>query len=417
MTKYLVVFLIVFTLCVTQAQALTVTAMRAGTHPDKMRLVIELDAIADFRVTTVDNPKRLVVDLPADHVDDRSSLELGRIGITDVRQETASGQTRLSFLLARPVKVLSAFMLPQGNGKPDRLVIDYRPSTHAEFIKAIPQILGTLTDRTPVASSGVLGVLSRGNVIPVVKPSRTAEPKDQAQPNTPVRQYTIVIDPGHGGKDPGAVAANKIYEKNITLAASHELKRQLESSGRYRILMTRSTDRFILLHDRVKFARQQKADLFISLHADMASEDARGLSVYTLSDTASDAQTEKLAARENKVDLLAGIDLSHQSKDVANILIDLAMRENMNQSRFFAGKVVGAMSSRNLDLLESPHRYAGFAVLKAADIPSILVEMGFLSNTTERRRLQDEAHRRKLMQGLVAGIDTYFAYLEKNRLD
>ncbi len=225
----------------------------------------------------------------------------------------------------------------------------------------------------------------------------------------------IVIDAGHGGDDPGAIGANGAKEKTVTLAAAKELKEKLESTGRYRVHLTRSTDKFIKLPDRVKIGRTQGADLFISLHADSIDKPGvSGASIYTLSNTASDAQTAKLAARENRADLIAGIDLSHEDKEVADILIDLTMRDTMNQSKFFANTVVKQAKSQGIKLLEKPHRFAGFAVLKAPDVPSVLIEMGFMSNRNEVSQLSSPAYRAKIVNAVAGGIDAYFAKVKKN---
>lgn len=412
------------------ALALTIQSIRGSAGPDKTRMVLELDDVADFRALVADGPARLIVELPATRVNDRAVVGLSRLGVSEVRQTQAGGLLRLEFILQYPVKVAQAFMLPRDGDKPDRLVIDYKRVGSVEFKSATSQTLGTLSGRSGGGDSspGFLGILTRPGKpvdagVALNDTSQGARNSTQDEPSrTPsvrLRRYTVVIDAGHGGKDPGAIGRGDVYEKNITLASAKELARLLEQSGRYKVIMTRTTDKFILLPERVKIARRAGADLFVSLHADMAVEnsDARGLSIYTLSDTASDAQTEKLAAAENKVDLLAGVDLSHEQEDVANILIDLAMRENMNQSRFFAGKIVKSMNTNGIDLLDRPHRYAGFAVLKAPDIPSVLVEMGFLSNPSETRRLQDSDYRRRLMQGLKVGIDGYFTHFEKNNIE
>jgi N-acetylmuramoyl-L-alanine amidase len=225
----------------------------------------------------------------------------------------------------------------------------------------------------------------------------------------------VVIDPGHGGQDPGALAAGGIYEKTVTLAAAKQLKQKLEESGRYQVFLTRDRDVFVKLGDRVKIARKHKADLFVSIHADSIDKsDVRGMSIYTLSNTASDSQTEKLAARENKADLIGGVDLSHEDKDVANILIDLVMRDTMNQSKFFANTIVTQMNKAGVKTLERPHRFAGFAVLKAADIPSVLIEIGFMSNPKEARALNSPEYRHKITKAIQAGVDAYFDKVQKN---
>jgi N-acetylmuramoyl-L-alanine amidase len=188
-----------------------------------------------------------------------------------------------------------------------------------------------------------------------------------------------------------------------------ELRRQLEATGRYRVALTRNSDEFLALRDRLALARAYDADLFISLHADSErSADVRGLSIYTLSETASDEEAAALASRENRADLIGGIDLSRERPQVASILIDLAQRETMNRSVAFARMVVAELS-REIDLLPTrPHRFAGFAVLRAPDVPAVLIELGYLSNRVEERRLQSVGYRRDLARGVVRAIDHYF---------
>ncbi|MBC7952171.1 MAG: N-acetylmuramoyl-L-alanine amidase [Rhodospirillaceae bacterium] len=237
------------------------------------------------------------------------------------------------------------------------------------------------------------------------------EPKALPADGKPV----VVIDPGHGGVDPGAIGVSGIYEKYITLAVARELKAQLEKSGHYKVFLTRDRDVFIRLRDRVAIARQYNADLFISLHADsVGNPQLKGLSVYTLSQNSSDSEAQALADKENKADLIAGIDLSHESADVANILIDLAQRETMNRSAGFAGGVVEEVG-REANLLGNTHRFAGFAVLKAPDVPSVLVEMGYLSNETEERSLRQPEHRVKLAKSISRAIDRFFVQGQKAR--
>jgi N-acetylmuramoyl-L-alanine amidase len=240
---------------------------------------------------------------------------------------------------------------------------------------------------------------------------------DMLGDNSVVRKPLIIIDPGHGGVDPGAHGINDTNEKNVTLALAKKLKATLESTGHYRVALTRDKDIFIKLRDRVTFARDREADLFISLHADSVGErsNVSGVSIYTLSEKASDAQTAKLAEQENKVDLIAGIDLSAEDQDVANILVDLAMRDTMNQSNFFANKVVEKLKANSVRLLDRPHRSAGFAVLKAPDIPSVLVETGFMSNQKEVTLLNSDSHREKLAKAITSAVETYFDQVRKNQ--
>ncbi|MFZ5791606.1 MAG: N-acetylmuramoyl-L-alanine amidase [Pseudomonadota bacterium] len=220
----------------------------------------------------------------------------------------------------------------------------------------------------------------------------------------------VMIDPGHGGADPGTIGTSGLYEKTLTLMMARELKRQLEATRRYRIQLTRDDDVFVPLRDRIAIARAAHADLFISLHADSHDNAAqRGATVYTLSETASDAEAAALAAKENKSDLIAGVDLSNENEVVTSILIDLAQRETKNQSARLAEYVVQEMA-RNTLLNRNTHRFAGFAVLKAPDVPSVLIELGYLSNAKDEKLLRTSSYRHKLGTALVRALDDYFRW-------
>jgi N-acetylmuramoyl-L-alanine amidase len=251
---------------------------------------------------------------------------------------------------------------------------------------------------------------------PVPAPQPQLQPESAGPKGLPADgKPVVVIDPGHGGVDPGATGVSGIYEKYITLAVARELKAQLEKNGRYKVFLTRDRDIFIRLRDRIAIARQYNADLFISLHADtVANPTMKGLSVYTLSQNSSDAEAQALADKENKADLIAGIDLSHESADVANILIDLAQRETMNRSAGFAGGVVDEVG-REVELLGNTHRFAGFAVLKAPDVPSVLIETGYLSNESEERNLRQPEYRTKLAKSVARAVDRFFLQGQKAR--
>jgi N-acetylmuramoyl-L-alanine amidase len=219
----------------------------------------------------------------------------------------------------------------------------------------------------------------------------------------------VALDPGHGGVDPGAISPHGIYEKNLTLPTARELARQLETTGRYRTLLTRRGDGFVSLRERVARARANHADMFLSIHADALPDSAmRGLSVYTLSDQASDRDTAALAIRENKDDFVGGVHLSRQPREIGAILLDLARRQTNNRSLMLARAIVEELG-RTVPLLETPHRAAGFAVLTAPDMPSALVELGCLSNPGDERLLCQHAHQQLLARGLARAIDDYFA--------
>ncbi|HEY4254425.1 MAG TPA: N-acetylmuramoyl-L-alanine amidase [Roseomonas sp.] len=217
----------------------------------------------------------------------------------------------------------------------------------------------------------------------------------------------VVIDPGHGGRDPGTIGASGIYEKRIVLATALELKRQLEAGRRCRVMMTRSRDVFIPLGGRVDFARRREAALFLSVHADSAPG-ARGASVYTLSDTASDPLAAGLARRENDADRAGGLRLPSVSPEVQRILISLMRQETRAGSARLARLAVEELGEETV-LLPNTHREASFVVLKAPEIPSALVELGFLSNSTDEAALKRPAHRARLARALVRTVHNFLA--------
>jgi N-acetylmuramoyl-L-alanine amidase len=240
--------------------------------------------------------------------------------------------------------------------------------------------------------------------------SAHAQPQSKARPrHSRTHPRLIALDPGHGGVDPGAISPHGIYEKNLTLPTARELALQLEATGRYRTVLTRRGDSFVPLRERVARARANHADLFLSIHADALPDTVmRGLSVYTLSDQASDRVAAALAIRENKDDFVGGVHLSRQPREIGAILLDLARRETNNRSLILARVIVDELG-RIVPLLDTPHRAAGFAVLTAPDMPSALVELGCLSNPADERLLRQRAYQQRLAHGLAHAIDDYFA--------
>src|SRR5438874_1798399 len=215
----------------------------------------------------------------------------------------------------------------------------------------------------------------------------------------------IALDPGHGGADPGAISPEGYYEKNLTLATARELARQLDATGRYRPILTRDGDRFVALRDRITRARAGHAELLLSIHADALPDSAmRGLSVYTLSDQASDRETAALAMRENRDGFIAGLRLPRKQRDIGAVLFDMARRQTNNRSLTLARAIVAELG-RAVPLLERPHRAAGFVVLTAPDTPSALVELGCLSNPADERLLTQRGYQQRLAQALVHAID------------
>lgn len=403
------------------AKALSIEDMRFGVHPDKIRLVLDLTENTPFKTFVLESPYRVVVDLPS------SSWNVGEINrprgsaITNVRFGAQNSNTsRLVIDVEKPVILRSAFVLPAAGEKKDRLVIDFVAVPQATFEKEKTRSFGKFESQSvlsaPPAQTLQPNTQAASQTIAMIKPPHKPNTQPKQKPLKEEEKPLIVIDPGHGGQDPGAIGKGNVLEKNVVLNTSKELKRQLEATGLYRVKLTRDTDKYIKLHRRVYMAREWGADLFISVHADSVEKgDAQGVSIYTLSNVASDAQTAKLAARENQADLIAGVDLSHEDKEVANILIDLAMRDTMNQSKFLANTMVTHMGARGLRLLKRPHRYAGFAVLKAPDIPSVLIEIGFMSNAREAAMLQTPEYQRKVAASITDGINGYFKKVKRNK--
>ncbi len=379
--------------------AAVATDVRVGLHSSVTRFVLDLSDRVSFDLFTLADPYRVVIDLP------EIKWELP-MNAAPVRKGVFSGfryglfrpgTSRLVLECNDPVAVNEVFVMKPLDEKGYRLVVDLVATSRNAFLSAIHGA------KRPVAANRLPSSPS---------PSLTFAPPPPRPKSSPVKRV-IVIDPGHGGDDPGAIGVSGIYEKNITLAAARDVRKELLRLGGYRVMLTRERDKFIRLRDRVAFGRDADADVFISLHADtMPNRQVRGASVYTLSERASDAEAAALAVQENKADLIDGVDLTHETSEVANILIDLAQRETMNRSAQFAELLVDELR-RETRLLRNTHRFAGFAVLKAPDVPSVLVELGFLSNRRDEKMLRSKVYRRKMAAAIARGIDRYLAGVEE----
>jgi N-acetylmuramoyl-L-alanine amidase len=377
-----------------QAQELRVTDMRIGVHSDKTRFVLELSADVEFKIIKLADPYRLVIDIP--ETDWRLAGGARPAGLIQGLRygQFSRGVSRLVLDVKGPVEVGKAFLILPASGKPYRLVIDLIKTDTAHYKAG-------LSRPSSRPAQGKAGPVPFKLMPPARKPAlKTAK-------------RIITLDPGHGGVDPGATGPRGVFEKIITLAVAREIKKRLEVRGKYKVVLTRSGDSFVRLRDRIAIARQAGAQLFISLHADaIRRKGVRGLSVYTLSEKASDKEAAELAEQENKADLIAGMDLSAESTEVTNILIDLAQRETMNSSARFAGNLVKQLRGVT-KLLRNSHRFAGFAVLKAPDVPSVLIEMGFLSNPKDAKALRQARFRAKLAGAIGRAVDNYFARIEQ----
>ena len=388
-----------------------ITDVRVGQLGEKTRFVFDLSNPVAFKVFALGDPYRVVIDLPevgwrlpARPLPTRTGLLVNmRYGLFK------PGTSRVVLDVAGPVAVGGAFLLEPSAAFGHRLVVDLLATSREAFVKQSRDLAARIAD-APRAPSSPAPAAAAPRLSMASPPPR--KPLRRPAALTP-RKRVIAIDPGHGGIDPGTVGVSGIYEKHITLSAAREIKKQLEQTGRYKVLLTRDRDIFIRLRERVSAAREGGAELFVSIHADaIKNKNIRGLSVYTLSERASDKEAAALAEKENKADLIAGIDLNGESPEVTNILIDLAQRESMNQSARFAAGLVKSLK-RETRMLRNTHRFAGFAVLKAPDVPSVLMELGFLSNRQDEKALRSKKYRAKLASALVRAVDGYFVRIEE----
>ena len=387
-TTLLALTLLSSSLVVAAAESATVAVkdIRLGVTAERTRLVLDLGAKVDFDIFLLDRPRRVVVDLPSlAWPTDQPTVD-GLVQKIRFGQFTAD-KSRLVIDAKGPVRVAKSFLLPPSSGLPHRLVIDLVKTGNKEFADQVAK------DRAAKRSAK--------KAAPAPTPF-TPKPRKQAN-SKPV----IVLDAGHGGVDPGALG-RKAREKSVTLNFTRELAKQLRKTGKYKVYLTRNRDIYIPLRQRVNIARKHNADLFISIHADaIKRNNVRGMSIYTLSETASDKEAAALAKKENQSDIIAGIDFADQPPEVANILIDLAQRETKNLSVKFANLVVDNARGKTR-LLDRTHRFAGFRVLKAPDVPSVLIELGFLTNRSDEKQLLSTAWRRKVAGALVNSVNGFF---------
>ena len=394
-----VVLFVCLLMNITNVFAITkVKDLRIGNQANGARIVFDLDKSVNYRVFVLDSPKRLVIDLDDAEIKNNYPAPKNQV-VQQTRVGKLDGNNKRVVLdLKRAAVVKKAFILPPQSDKPWRFVVDTEFAGDREFNNKAGQRNAITNDSKfePKESSE--------------KPSKSwfsfGNSSDKSGLKTE-RARIVVLDPGHGGKDPGAIGGSGTYEKNITLAMGKELQTILQKRG-YTVYLTRSNDIFIPLRQRIKIAQKYKADLFMSIHADSAqNRQATGLSVYTLSDTASDAEAAALAERENKADIIGGVDLGGNTKEVNDILISLSQTDTRNKSSKYATYLVKEMA-KSVKLVKNTHRFAGFAVLKAPDIPSALLEMGYLSNRTEEANLKRPAYRQKLANAAANAIDQYF---------
>ena len=363
------------------------------------RFVLDLDRTIQFRAFTLADPYRVVVDIPevsfrlpaGAGIAGRGLVKAFRYGLV------MPGGSRIVLDLTGPARIANSYVLDAANGQPPRLVLEFEEVDRTTFVQSLapesrPELKPAIADAT----------------------ASVAVPVEAAAPAKPVAgadsRPVIVIDAGHGGLDNGTQSSGE-SEKNLVLGFALALRDRIEKNGKYRVVMTRTDDTFIPLDDRVKIARNQSASLFVSIHADALPRgegDAQGATIYTLSDKASDTEAERLAEAENRADAIGGVNLTEEPTDVADILIDLVQRETRTFSNRFARLLMGEMKN-TVRMHKHPLKSAGFRVLKAPDIPSVLVELGYVSNKGDLEHLVSDSWRSRTVGSMAQAIDVFLA--------
>ena len=362
------------------------------------RFILDLDKAVQFRAFALADPYRVIVDLP--QVNFQLPAGVGGAGRGLVKAfrygVVMPGGSRIVFELTGPARIAKSYVLEAANGQPPRLVLEFEEVDRTAFVQSLaPENRPELRPAIAEANAAV---------------ARADAPA--APPSPPDKRPVIVIDPGHGGVDNGTQAGGgDIMEKNLVLGFGLALRDRIEKSGKYRVVMTRTDDTFIPLNERVKIARNESASLFVSIHADALPRgegDAQGATIYTLSDKASDSEAERLADTENKSDAIGGVSLADEPTEVADILIDLVQRETKTFSNRFARTLMGEMKT-TVRMHKHPLKSAGFRVLKAPDVPSVLVELGYVSNKGDLEHLVSENWRNRTVGSMAQAIDAFLA--------
>ncbi len=362
----------------------------------RTRFVAFLSKRVDFRIFSISDPYRIVVDLPETDIQVPSGTHRGLV-LSSRSGLLTQGKSRIVIDLAQPALVEKSELLPPENGLPARLIIELVKSTHRAFLAASK---ASSPPKTEVAAGGV--------------PTQEQNRAD--------RRPLIVVDPGHGGIDAGALGfSTRTPEKDVTFDFSRTLREKLEASGKYRVLMTRTLDVYVPLDDRAEMAAGPKADLLVSIHADALDarrlgvkslQEVRGATVYTLSEEASDEQAKILAQNENKADIQAGVGSEQVtpavSAEINNILSDLESRGKKNRSLALANYLIEHLKNK-VRFNIRPHRSANLRVLKAAGVPAVLIELGYLSNSEDEKLLTSSEWRAKTATELADTIDAFMS--------
>ncbi len=372
--------------------------VRVTGTPERARLVVDLAARTEFSFVSLSNPDRLAIDVRAGtlSVPEPSGKPAGEEeGMVSeyLTEQAGPDRIRTTLTLLSPAQVQQAYVLDAFDDQPARLVVDIIPATAEEFAANVAKDLAASTAVTPAIATD--STPAGGSEIPLAtKP-------------------LVVLDPGHGGIDSGAETPNGVKEKDVVLAFALRLQELLVSSGRFDVALTREDDSFLRLEERVALARTNKADIFISIHADSFQQsEIRGASVYTRDENATDVLDKVLADNENKTDVIAGFSMPQMAPQVVDILLDLMRREMRHQSFSLAQSIVHQLEP-SVALRRFPVRQADFFVLQAPDVPSVLVELGFLSNADDMANLMQGEWQDRTAEAVARGISTYFDSVEE----
>lgn len=401
-----------------EAKPVSALAARVAGDENKTRFVADLTRPVSYSVYVLPNPYRVMIDLPDVSFNFAPDAGGGGLGLISAYRfgPVGKGRSRIVIDATGPVLIGKSFLVKAEDGQPARLVVDLIKTDEKTFTMAHeadqaarPSSAAADVDAGPAAAAGE----QTATLAPLPQPKPGSEPPATAERPMPAKRAdgrrVIVIDPGHGGIDPGAIGVRRTKEKDVVLAFARTLRDRLKANSNYEVVMTRDDDTFLSLKQRVDVARKNQADLFVAIHADtVRGASVRGATLYTLSDKASDAEAESLAQKENRADIIGGMDLGTENQEVTDILIELAQRETKNHSTFFARK-----ASTQLQLVThmtgKPMRSAGFIVLKAPDVPSVLLELGYLSNRADEALLMSPKWQGEVAAAMTKAIDTYFS--------
>jgi N-acetylmuramoyl-L-alanine amidase len=400
------------------ALCMDVSGVRLGIHEDKTRLVIDLTHEAQFKIIKTDSPKKFQIQLRNTRVPQKfASKQKGKGHIAGFYFTRGPQKTMILTIDAKgAAEIQKAFAMTKASDGPYRLVVDIRPKKNHSPPQKPAQKENLGKKEQP---DSIILPAKDTNLEPLKPNKQHTESVINNRMNSiplpfikPLRRV-VVIDAGHGGQDPGTISPQGVHEKDITLAVAIEMKRLIDKSGKYAAVLTRTKDQHLPLRYRFSVARELNANLLISLHADSnPNKKVKGVSVYTLSEKASDKEAERLADKENNSDFLEDLKFAHQEeKDVKDILINLSQTRAKNHAIQFADMLMKRFSKQEV-LAKNKHRAADFAVLKAPDVASVLIELGYLSNVDDQKRLVSRSYQRKIASQIVTAIDDYFEHIK-----